>query len=295
MDEYKNLVNQKTSALSSLGNANRQALKYADNTALAQGYATQGARLQNMGNLQNAYLNQVGGVNQQFQQQLGSLENTASKEALNNYQVNVENAIANNTLTNEELSKLQNAYFGRLSSTDITEAENYTRQALSLLNTANENQQFIDTYGVDTNEQDGYSVEELLNADGKAKKVIGQGAGGKGYLDGLQYVLENNELKNGDTIKVKNNYYVYRDGKIYQTNNKIENPTHTAPKLKNTSSQTSSAQELPTNVPLEQSLRSVAKEENIGKTFSYNGKEYKIEKNSNGQFVARQGIFVYPL
>lgn len=144
MDEYKNLVNQKTSALSSLGNANRQALKYADNTALAQGYATQGARLQNMGNLQNAYLNQVGGVNQQFQQQLGSLENTASKEALNNYQVNVENAIANNTLTNEELSKLQNAYFGRLSSTDITEAENYTRQALGLLNQTNQTSGTID-------------------------------------------------------------------------------------------------------------------------------------------------------
>jgi hypothetical protein len=144
MDEYKNLVNQKTSALSSLGNANRQALKYADNTALAQGYATQGARLQNMGNLQNAYLNQVGGVNQQFQQQLGSLENTASKEALNNYQVNVENAIANNTLTQEELSKLQNAYFGRLSSTDITEAENYTRQALGLLNQTNQTSGTID-------------------------------------------------------------------------------------------------------------------------------------------------------
>lgn len=281
MDEYKNLVNQKTSALSSLGNANRQALKYADNTALAQGYATQGARLQNMGNLQNAYLNQVGGVNQQFQQQLGSLENTASKEALNNYQVNVENAIANNTLTNEELSKLQNAYFGRLSSTDITEAENYTRQALGLLNTASENQQFIDTYGVNTSEQEGYSVEALLNADGKARKIIGQGAGGKKYLDGLQEILENNELKNGDTIKVKNNYYVYRDGKIYQANNKIENPTYVAEKNKGADITTVD------NTSPEIAVNKYTTDLYVGKTIYYQGQIYTIEKLDSGEIVAK--------
>ena len=69
LDEYKNLVNQKTSALSNVGQANKVAMKYADNTALAQGYATQGAMLQNNANLQSAYQNQVGAINQQYQQQ----------------------------------------------------------------------------------------------------------------------------------------------------------------------------------------------------------------------------------
>ena len=82
LDEYKNLVNQKTSALSSLNQANQLAMKYADNTALAQGYATQGAMLQNNANLQSAYLNQTGQINQNFQNQLGSLED---KSVANNF------------------------------------------------------------------------------------------------------------------------------------------------------------------------------------------------------------------
>lgn len=137
MDEYKNLVNQKTSALSSLGNANRQALKYADTTALAQGYATQGARLQNVANMQNAYLNQVGGVNQQFQQQLGNLENTASTNALTQYTNRLANLVENTTLTDEQrqaqLNSLQNAYYGQMSANDIKEAQLSTQDVINSL------------------------------------------------------------------------------------------------------------------------------------------------------------------
>lgn len=108
LDEYKNLVNQKTSALSNLNQANQTAMKYADNTALAQGYATQGARLQNTSNLQNAYLNQVGGINQNFQNQLGNLKNTVSANEKVNALNNISSAIQGGTLNQAYLDKIIN-------------------------------------------------------------------------------------------------------------------------------------------------------------------------------------------
>lgn len=140
LDEYKNLVNQKTSALSSVGNANKQAMKYADTTALSQGYATQGAMLQNTANLQNAYQNQVGGINQQFQQQLGDLKNTTSTNALTNYTNRLANIVNDTNLTQEqqqaEINKLQGIYYNQMNSNDINEAKLNTDDVIRALSGA---------------------------------------------------------------------------------------------------------------------------------------------------------------
>ena len=193
MDEYKNLVNQKTSALSSVGNANRQAMKYADNTALAQGYATQGAMLQNTANLQNAYQNQVGNINQQFQQQLGDLKNTASTNALTQYTNRLANLVENTTLTDEQrqsqLNSLQNAYYGQMSANDIKEAQFNTQDVLQSLNGA-ENAQA--SYDDNKKLESATSTSEKNNVEYRAD-----------FPNGTQNNKNFRVTVNGETYKVE--------------------------------------------------------------------------------------------
>lgn len=130
LDEYKNIVNQKTSALSSLNQANQLAMKYADNTAQAQGFSTQGAALQNTANLQSAYLNQAGNINQQFQKDLSSLTNTKSKDTLSNIYQTIQNEVANGTLTEEGGKALLAQYSGLLNAEDSALANTYLSQGI---------------------------------------------------------------------------------------------------------------------------------------------------------------------
>lgn len=180
LDEYKNLVNQRTSALSSANQANKQALKYADNTALAQGYATQGAAMQNMTNLQNAYQNQVGGINQQYQQQLGQLKNTASADAFTNYETELANSISQGTFNDQRLKELQDAYFGQMDATRLGQAQRYTQDALSQLNTTTDdttgNAVFTNENGVKystniNNKNGGYLKNATLTVGTKKFKI----------------------------------------------------------------------------------------------------------------------------
>lgn len=134
LSEYKNIVNQGTSALSNLNTANQTALKYADTAMQAQGFSTQGANTQNITNLQNAYMNQVGQQNLATQQQVGQLKDTTSTNAYNDYINAYANAEATGTLDNAELSRLQNAYFGLMNSRDLANAETFTRQGVASFN-----------------------------------------------------------------------------------------------------------------------------------------------------------------
>ena len=136
LDEYKNLVGQKTSALSNLNQANQTAMKYADNTALAQGYATQGARLQNASNLQNAYINQAGGINQNFQNKLGDLVNTTSQNQFNNYSERINNAVKTGTLNQEYLNQVLNQanQSGLMQGNDLANLTNFGNDALASYN-----------------------------------------------------------------------------------------------------------------------------------------------------------------
>lgn len=222
LSEYQNLVNQKTSALSSLGQANQQAVKYADTSALAQGYATQGAAMQNVGNLQNAYMNQVGGINQQYQQQLGSLKDTASKNAFSNFEAEASNLVANSkdeaTLA-QGLNKLVDAYGSQMNSEQLGQAQRYLDDVKRSVEDTKINKQF----GLTGNEE-GISVDSILTASGKAKNVLGKGTGDEYKLQRLQDELRAYSPYNGKTFKVNNKYFVYKDGNLIETNVKIAKP-----------------------------------------------------------------------
>lgn len=140
-EEYKNLVNQKRSALSTANAANRVAMKYADNAALAQGYATQGAALQNVANIQNAYQNQVGGINQQYQQQLGELKDTKSAESLENFYQMIQNAVANGTLTEQSGKEMLAQSGGLMNQSDSNLAQAYLQQGIASQTQAQQDKQ----------------------------------------------------------------------------------------------------------------------------------------------------------
>ena len=225
LDEYKNLVNQKTSALSSLGQANQQAMKYAQNSALAQGYATQGAALQNAGSLQNAYMNQVGNVNQQFQQQLGNLKNTTSKEYLTGYANKLANIEGDQSLTDEQKAQqiinAQDYYYKYLGEADLEAAQTETQTLLDAMKSSQERSNIVSSYGVDL-EKPAASVAEIIQSSGTARAILGTGAGGEDYGDKLREWLKNrsSDLQNGQTIQVKNKYFVYYNGNLYESKNK---------------------------------------------------------------------------
>ena len=132
LDEYKNLVNQRTSALSNLNQANQLAMKYADNTALAQGYATQGAMLQNNANLQSAYINQAGGINQNFQNQLGALEDKNVRTNFDNLSTQIANQLQAGTLTEQSGNALLQAYANKLPQAELDNAQQVLNDALAM-------------------------------------------------------------------------------------------------------------------------------------------------------------------
>lgn len=235
MDEYKNLVNQKTSALSSLGNANRQALKYADNTALAQGYATQGARLQNMGNLQNAYLNQVGGVNQQFQQQFGNLVNTTSQQELTKQTSRINTAVENGTLNqaylDQVLGEAKNS--GLMQDSDYNDLVNFGKDALRPFEQQEQITTETGTLNQDTLEEvysskgikiasddKGVTTELILNTTNPKyiKEQLGDKIGQED-LNGLKNLINSGTLKDYDVITMSGKQYVYINGRLYKTSN----------------------------------------------------------------------------
>lgn len=140
LDEYKNLVNQRTSALSNLNQANQLAMKYADNTALAQGYATQGAMLQNNANLQSAYINQAGGINQNFQNQLGGLEDKNVKTNFDNLSTQIANQLQAGTLTEQSGNALLQAYSSQLPQGELDKAQQVLSDALAMQSKGNTDQ-----------------------------------------------------------------------------------------------------------------------------------------------------------
>lgn len=231
LDEYKALVNQNTSALSQLNNAKKQAVKYADIAAQAQGYSTQGAALQNMNTLQSAYMNQVSQQNQALQGNLVNLENKASANAFNQYQSALSNAYSTNQLTQEELNALQQAYYSQMSASDLTSAETFTRQLLTEQNKLAEQTQLANL-GVDINTQQGVSIDAIKNAndDAKLSEVLGKGAGSNLYLGVLKDLVNSGTLKNGDVIGSGKNSYVYYNGSFYLSNTNLQ-PTYYLDKI----------------------------------------------------------------
>ena len=233
LDEYKNLVNQRTSALSNLKQANQLAMKYADNTALAQGYATQGAMLQNNANLQSAYINQAGGINQNFQKQLGSLVNTTSQQELKNQASRINTAVENGTLNqaylDQVLGEAKNS--GLMQDSDYNNLVNFGKDALrpfeqqeqTTTETGTLNQGTLEeaysSKGIKISSDDkGITTELVLNTANPKyiKEQLGDKIGQED-LNGLKNLINSGTLKDYDVIAMSGKQYVYINGRLYKT------------------------------------------------------------------------------
>lgn len=111
-DEYKTLTDLYRSSQTGLNQANMQAQKYAQSTAQAQGFSTQGAMLQNSTELNNLYANAQAQQNINYMQEVANLENAKSQEALDLATSEIANLPEGFTI--EDLEEIRNAYSGRL-------------------------------------------------------------------------------------------------------------------------------------------------------------------------------------
>lgn len=222
LDAYNNIVNQHTSAQASLNAANAQAMKYADTALKAQGLATQGAYQQSMGALQNAYLNQTGQQNLLAQQQIGTLSDTTSADALNRMASDISNL---SDVSSANIDRIKNAYYGRLSGLDKSQADNLLSEAYkvaqetALTKKEEEEAKVLESYAVDygIDPENGISVNSIMSSEGSARKVLGSGTGGKGNFEELQRLISLNRLKEGSVVQIKNKKFVYINGNLYKT------------------------------------------------------------------------------
>lgn len=200
-NEYNNIVNERTSALSNLNAANMQALKYADTAAQAGGYSTQGAAMQNVGNLQGAYLNQIGGVNKTFQDNVANLsdkyaaideanykeavanQKLDSNNALSEYRAAVASAVENGNYTPEKAAQLKQQFYPYLVGLDRTSADSFGSEA-------NYQQQQLDK-----------QTAEAKATELQEKGIDAQGNDTKNYIykndKGVKYDSNLDQLKGG--------------------------------------------------------------------------------------------------
>lgn len=222
LDEYKNLVKQKTSALASANLANQQAVKNADLSALAQGYATQGARLQNMASLQNAYQNQVGNINANYQTQLGNLQNTNSQNAFENFQSAIASSIEKNNLTDEKLQEIKNTYGPLMDEQTLKNADIYLND-LDYANNTNNQEGVTQDYSFVSSANNTNASTNFYQGSGVNKNinVTVNGTTYKAELGPLLYKMSPLFDKGEDKLKFKDKKVgeifevEYKQGKYY--------------------------------------------------------------------------------
>ena len=113
-DEYKWLRDAYASAQSNVNQSYQLANKYAQTTAQAQGFNTQGALLQNNSNLYNIYQNALSNENINFQNALSQLTNQRSDQALANFETGITNLVSSGLYTEEDLQELIDLYMPRM-------------------------------------------------------------------------------------------------------------------------------------------------------------------------------------
>lgn len=101
-ETYKNLVRENETALSRMNQAQQQALKYADMTAQAMGYSTQGARQQVSNDILNMYSNAISNQNSNYLNTVGTL---ADEYENNQKALQREGALLDYELKNQEEQK----------------------------------------------------------------------------------------------------------------------------------------------------------------------------------------------
>ena len=124
-EDYKLLHNSYLTAQSNLQQQNQLAHKYAQTTAQAQGFATQGAMQQLNNDLMNAYLNRSSSEQQNYANNLVNLKNNNSTTALQTFQDTL-NAMVNkgNYVGREEdVQNLINTYMAQMNATDRNTAQ----------------------------------------------------------------------------------------------------------------------------------------------------------------------------
>lgn len=243
------LAKQNTSALSQLYNAKQNAMKYADTTAQAQGYATQGSALQANTALHNAYLDQVQNQNSNYQQSLASSDASYDSEInsiklnqaqaqdnentnlVNNY-VNAISVASDKDTLNKYYQEALNHGFGGSNLQAIQMAYEAQAQNLGIVS---DEQKALNvkinamnaTYNTNITSTEGenatISVEQFLNTnnDAKLRHILHDtGTGNEKATKLLQYALKNLDIEDGDVIQLGTDAYVLYNGYLYKANEK---------------------------------------------------------------------------
>lgn len=132
-DEYKWLRDAYASAQSNVNQSYQLANKYAQTTAQAQGFNTQGALLQNNSNLYNIYQNALSNENINFQNALSQLTNQRSDQALTNFETGITNLVSSGLYTEEDLQELIDLYMPRMDA----DAQAQAQYLINQLDTSN--------------------------------------------------------------------------------------------------------------------------------------------------------------
>lgn len=223
-EAYKILRDGYLNAQSNLNQQNQLANKYAQTTAQAQGFSTQGANQQVFSNLQNAYLNARSNESVNYQNLLSNMQNEASTKALSNFETELSNL---QDYDIESIQKLINYHMPKMNEED----QNYAKYFIDKLEKANEpdlstSKEIIDfskdkTTSFNMQNPDKSDIERMFNkdiadqaTDKKVKKVLTQ------FYNDMRNNLKSLEGKyfNMNYGKGKEKIYYVRGGKLYKLN-----------------------------------------------------------------------------
>ncbi len=236
-EDYKLLHNSYLTAQSNLQQQNQLAHKYAQTTAQAQGFATQGAMQQLNNDLMNAYLNRSSSEQQNYANNLVNLKNNNSTTALQTFQDTL-NAMVNkgNYVGREEdVQNLINTYMAQMNATDRNTAQtllnNYEEttgeQAPATLSDFGGGELYLDGKNIDVSvlkniDLSKKQVEEIFGEDiADQNFMLGLGAIGRelGYF--ARTLATNPQSLNGKVFNMnggngKAKYYYVENGKLYR-------------------------------------------------------------------------------
>lgn len=165
-DEYKWLRDAYASAQSNVNQSYQLANKYAQTTAQAQGFNTQGALLQNNSELFNIYQDALSRENINYQDALSQLTNQRSDQALSNFETGITNLVGGGAYTEEDLQELIDLYMPRMDA----DAQAQAKYLINQLDTSNiPNMEGRDSYGDFSIEQN--YIDSLMEGNNGNYKI----------------------------------------------------------------------------------------------------------------------------
>lgn len=228
------------------------AQKYAQSTAQAQGFSTQGAMQQMNSDLMNSYLNRSSSEQQNYANNLVNLQNNESSRALQTFQDTLQSwAVKGNYNGREsDVQNLINAYMSQMNATDrnvaqtlLNEYEETTgEQAPASLTQFGGGELYLDGKNIDVSTLPSHNILTVRQIENIFGEDISDQNFGSFLNDNAQAALgdfartlaTNPQLLNGKVFNMnfgdgKAKYYYVDNGKLY----KIDKPTgHTVVELK---------------------------------------------------------------